>query len=85
MIENHTIVTCLYPTNNTDDRLAALRKEIHTILELPLDRSLLRRSDAFNFKEEVTGNSNQELTNRYLQNPHPSAKPSNGRLFNTEN
>ncbi len=57
-----------------------MRKEIHKILELPLDRPYLRRNWAFEFKENVTQIS--DLESRYLINPHLSAKPSNRNIEN---
>lgn len=65
------ILTCIYPSNKTDDNLVSFRKDIHKTLELPLDRPLLRRIDEFKFQSD-----NNDLTLKYLQNPHINAKPS---------
>lgn len=78
------IVTCIYPSNNPDEKLVGLRQDMHKILELPMDRSLMRRLDAFDFRTEASEALNSELFSQYLQNPHTSAKPSNGkRLVST--
>jgi len=57
--------------------LIILRQEIHKILELPLDRALIRRIDSFEFNPDTTALSNSDLAMKYLQNPHTNAKPSN--------
>jgi hypothetical protein len=74
---SNLIVTCIYPSNLADDALVNLRQEIHKILELPLDRALIRRIDSFEFSPDTSALSNTDLAVRYLQNPHTSAKPSN--------
>lgn len=56
----------------------SLRKEIHQNLDLAMDRPLLRRSDSFQFKITDNANDVQQQLNKYLMNPHLSAKPSNG-------
>ncbi len=72
---NNLILTCVYPSNKTDDNLISIRKEIHASLDLPLDRPILRRIDKFNF--EFVSNGSDDLSSKYLLNPHTSVKPSN--------
>ena len=57
--------------------LVEFRKEIHRILELPTNRPLMRRVDAFQFKQ-LPGNLVEDFTSKYLLNPHTNAKPSSG-------
>jgi hypothetical protein len=71
--QSNLILTCVYPSNKSDENLVALRKEIHTSLELPMDRPLLRRIDEFRFQAELEAN---DISSKYLVNPHLSAKPS---------
>jgi hypothetical protein len=60
--------------------LVQLRKDIHRILDLPTDRPLIRRVDAFQFAQD-SAVENENKYSKYLQNPHTSAKPSNGKTF----
>ena len=55
--------------------MISIRKEIHASLDLPLDRPILRRIDKFNF--EFLSNGSDDLSSKYLLNPHTSVKPSN--------
>lgn len=76
------IITCIYPSTQNDESLVILRKEIHRILDLPSDRPLIRRRDAFQFSTTSSGkdadlNDEQQLRKKYLVNAHLSAEPSN--------
>lgn len=71
----NVVLTCVYPSNHTDDSLAQLRKDIHRILEFPTDKPLIRRVDSFNFKSHDSSSDSQFLNK--LVNPHVSVKPSN--------
>lgn len=73
-IENNSanlILTCIYPSSKSDDKLVNLRREILTSLDLPTDRPLIRRIDEFKFDLPST-----DEPDKYLVNPHMSAKPS---------
>jgi hypothetical protein len=56
-----------------------MRKNIHRLLDLTLEKPLLRRIDAFQFSQSLDNQDSASQFSKYLQNPHISAKPSNGR------
>jgi hypothetical protein len=70
-VNTSLIVTCVYPSNQTEDQLIPLRKLIHQALDLPDKRPLIRRNDAFQFNKIDTANDECE---KYLKNPHTSVK-----------
>lgn len=56
-----------------------MRKNIHRLLDLPLEKPLLRRIDTFQFSQSQDKQDAADRFSKYLQNPHLSAKISNGK------
>ena len=82
MVDNQNssnlIITCIYPSNQNDESLSSLRKNVHRLLDLSMERPLLRRIDSFQFMQSLDKPDVSIQFSKYLQNPHLSAKPSNG-------
>jgi hypothetical protein len=64
----------LYPTvgNNLVDKFAPLRRELHRVLRLPLDRPMLRTENAIPFD----GGMSEAASTKRLVNPHEGLPPS---------
>jgi len=56
-----------------------MRKNVHRLLDLTLEKPLLRRIDVFQFSQSTDKQDVENQFSKYLQNPHLSAKPSNGK------
>ncbi len=77
------IITCIYPNNQNDESLSNMRKNVHRLLDLTLEKPLLRKIDAFQFAQSLDSQDSASQFSKYLQNPHLSAKPSNGKSILT--
>uniref|UniRef100_A0A8C9TRZ4 Ufm1-specific protease 2 n=1 Tax=Scleropages formosus TaxID=113540 RepID=A0A8C9TRZ4_SCLFO len=57
------LITAVYPAGVPDTQLEPVRKELHRRLELPDDRSCMRRANAYHFPDEP-------YRDGYLRSPH---------------